>query len=122
MVEQKIQPIIEQAKKEKWDISLFLLWKDNPEYDKRTVIISSKWIDWIDYSSAFNYRLTLFQKKLNISDLESIWRINFVSSDNAFVKSFNSALNVSKSIIRFKNSRVGPYFLPEAILFESNNK
>jgi len=114
-----IKKIIQQVKKEKGDISLFMLWKDEPNYDKWTIIISANWIDKLNQKIAFNYWLSLLQSNLNSNDLDNIGRINFIKSNDEFIKTIISTLSISGGPAYFQNNQIGNYYIKDAIIFES---
>ena len=120
MVE-KIKKIISKVKNDKGDLLLFMLWKNAEDLNKWSVVISSTWLDKMSSQTSFNYWFALFQKELNVQDLNSISRITFLKSQDRFVRFFTATLNISGGPSYFKDSLVGSYRIKEAIVFEAKS-
>jgi len=118
----KLKNLIKKIKAEKGEILLCMLWKDSPEINKWTFIVSAEWIDALSQQTAFNYWVTQLSSVLNKDELNSISRITFLKSNEAFVDFIGSLINASDSSIHLKDTSLGKINVTEAIIFESHRK
>ncbi len=121
MVE-NIKKLIQKVKAEQDDITLFMLWRDAPELDKWSIVISAPWIDKIGQKAALDYWITLLRKTLSNEELSTVSRVGFLKSNDRFVQSITSALNISGGAATFSQSHVGNYYINEAIIFEAKKE
>ncbi len=115
----KIKNLIKRIETQKGDITLFMLWKDSPEIDKWTVVISSSWIDRMNQRTALDYWIRSLQNNLNTQELNSISRVSFLKTNDQFVQFLTHALNVSGGAVRFSQNQIGNYYINDAIIFEA---
>jgi hypothetical protein len=118
MVEKLIN-LIARIKSEKGPIALFALWKDVPDVDKWTIIISALWIDSMSDLSALNYWVGQISNTLTASEANVISRISFLRTNSELVNLFTNSINVIESDIILKDTYIGSVYIQEAIILES---
>jgi len=120
MVE-KLKNLIKRIETRRGSITLFMLWKDVPEINKWTVVISAKWIDKMNQRLAINYWIKALQNTLDSKDLNTISRVSVIKTSDRFVYFLVRALNVSGGAVRFSKNQIGDYLVDDAIIFEAKN-
>jgi hypothetical protein len=118
MVE-KLKTLIKRVEAQKGAVALFMLWKESSDIDKWTVVISAKWIDGMNQRLALEYWIKSLQANLNEMELNTISRVSFLKTNEAFVQFLTRTLNVAGGAVRFTNNQVGNYHIKDAIIFEA---
>jgi len=120
MVE-KLQNLIRRVEAKKGSIALFMLWKDAPEVEKWTVVVSALWLDKLNQRIALEYWIKALRGTLNQAELNTIGRISVIKTNDRFVQFLTRAISVSGGAVRFSRNQVGNYYINDAIIFEAKN-
>ncbi len=118
----KLRELIKEIKLEKGAISLCMLWKDAPEIDKWTLVVSAIWIDRLNQQAAYAYWTKKLSDKLNSNERGLISRITFLKSNDSFVKTVNVLINTINSAVHLKDTSLGNVKVTEAFIIESGQK
>ena len=118
MVE-KLNNLIAQVEQEKGKIFLFMLWKNLPDDNTWSVIISANWIEQISQNIALQYWISKIRSSLSKDELSKISRVSFLRSNDRMVNLITSAVRVTTTPVRFSKNQIKDFYIEDAIIFRA---
>ena len=118
MVE-KLNNLIAQVEQEKGKIFLFMLWKNLPDDNTWSVIISANWIEQISQNIALQYWISKIRSSLSKDELSKISRVSFLRSNDRMVNLITSAIRVTTTPVRFSKNQIKDFYIEDAIIFRA---
>src|SRR3989338_2214888 len=115
----KLNNLIAKTEIEKGELLLFMLWKNLPQDNTWSVIISAEWIEKIGQSAALQYWITKIRGALPAADLSRINRVSFLKPNDRVTKLITSTVRVVGSPITFSKNQVAELFIEEAVIFRA---
>jgi len=115
----KLNNLITQVELEKGAVLLFMLWKNLPEDDTWSIVISASWIQQMGQSIALQYWISKVRSSLSQTDLSKINRIGFLDINDKIVRLITSSVQVKNAPVKFSKNQINDLYIEEAIIFRS---
>jgi hypothetical protein len=116
----KFKTIIEEIKKDKGDVNLFVLAKMDDFKDSWSVLLAAPWITTDNTSEIFNYVISILIKVLSEEEQLSIARLGVFPSNSYVVDIFaNNVKTNDGDYVRLENVKINGFNIYEAYVYES---
>ena len=115
----KLNNLIAQIEMEKGIILLFMLWKNLPEDDTWSIVISAPWIQQMGQNIALQYWISKVRGSLSQMELLKINRIGFLDTNDKIVRLITSSVKVKNVPVKFSKNQINDLYIEEAIIFRS---
>ena len=115
----KLNNLIARVELEKGELLLFMLWKNLPNDNTWSVIISADWIDRAGQSAALQYWISKIRGVLSSDELSQISRVGFLKPHDRITNLITSAIRVTNIPVRFSKNQIGDLYIEDAIIFRA---